>query len=140
MAWTMRTRWSRFWTLIVGEYPLPTRVPGGTRKVDCPKAGRAHTRTRFTDVPLLTPTRWRTLRATLGRIPLVGAARQRWPDHALVYLAGWNPLFCGAYNLFGMEEALIKMAAEPVVFEACIRKQHEFYMDILRRDLRAGLM
>jgi uroporphyrinogen decarboxylase len=70
--------------------------------------------------------------------PDFGSARQRWPDHALAYFAGWNPLFCGAANLFGMEEALVKMVTAPRVFEACVARQNEYHMDILRRGLEAG--
>jgi uroporphyrinogen decarboxylase len=33
---------------------------------------------------------------------------------------GWHPVFCRACSLFGMEEAMMKMAAEPAVFEAAI--------------------
>jgi len=66
------------------------------------------------------------------------AERTRWPDHALVYVPGWMPLFCAACKAFGMEEALVKMALEPAVFEAFVRRQHEFYMDILSRGLAAA--
>jgi uroporphyrinogen decarboxylase len=64
--------------------------------------------------------------------------RRKWPDHALVYGAGWKPLFWGACEAFGMEQALIKILTAPRVFDACVRKQHTFYMDLLARGLAAA--
>jgi len=66
------------------------------------------------------------------------AARTRWPDHALVFSAGWKPLFWSACEAFGMEGALIRMLNAPEVFDAFIRRHHEFYMDILSRGLSAA--
>ena len=66
------------------------------------------------------------------------AARQRWPDHALVFSPGWMPLFCGACEAFGMEEAMMKMVCEPDLFEAFIRSRHGRYMAILRKGLPAA--
>lgn len=64
--------------------------------------------------------------------------RRRWPDHALAFAGGWRPLFWGACDLFGVEEALIKLMTAPAVFEAAVRRQHEHYMEILRRGLAAA--
>lgn len=66
------------------------------------------------------------------------AARERFPDHALVFCPGWLPLFCGACNAFGMEETLVNMLWEPQLVEAFIRRQHEMYLDILSRGLDAA--
>lgn len=66
------------------------------------------------------------------------AARRRWPDHALVFAAGWYPLFWGACEAFGMEEALVKMHLQPAVFEAFVRCRTAFYMDLLSRGLPAA--
>jgi len=66
------------------------------------------------------------------------AFHRRWPDHARVLFIGWKPLFCGACNVFGMEEALVKMAAEPEVFDAFVRRQHAFCMQLFQRGLRAA--
>ena len=68
----------------------------------------------------------------------VGAARRRWPDHALVFGAFWMPLFWGACEAFGMEPALTKMYTQPAVVEAFIRRRHAFYMDVLARGLSAA--
>jgi len=65
-------------------------------------------------------------------------ARRRWPDHALVFSAGWKPLFWSACEAFGFAEALAKMASQPEVFEAFVRRQHEFYMDLFTRGLKAA--
>jgi len=65
-------------------------------------------------------------------------ARRKWQNHALVFLPGWMPLFWGACDAFGMEGALIKMISEPKIFEAFVKRQHEFYMDILRRGVKAA--
>lgn len=66
------------------------------------------------------------------------AARQRWPDHALVLMLPWMPLFCSACGAFGMEEALIKMQTEPHLFEAFVERQNGVYMDLLGRGLKAA--
>lgn len=66
------------------------------------------------------------------------AARNRWPEHALVFGHSWMPLFWTACQEFGMEEALIKMYTQPDVFEAFVSRQHEYYMDILSRAFEAG--
>lgn len=70
--------------------------------------------------------------------PDYAAARQRWPDHAIAFLTGWKPLFWGTCDLFGVEEALIKMRLEPAVYEAAVRCRHEFVMGLLRRCLPSG--
>ena len=64
--------------------------------------------------------------------------RELWPDHALVLLSGWMPLFWSSCSAFGMEGALIKMLTEPEIYEAFIQRQHEFYMNILMRGVKAG--
>jgi uroporphyrinogen decarboxylase len=63
------------------------------------------------------------------------AAREKWPDHALVCGGLWITMFWGACEAFGMEEALVKMHAEPALFDAFVRQRHEFYMDYLTRVL-----
>lgn len=70
--------------------------------------------------------------------PDLQAFRAQWPDHALVVSPGWMPLFCSACDAFGMENALVKMAIQPEVIEAFIRRQHEFYLDILTRTVAAA--
>ena len=61
-----------------------------------------------------------------------------WPDHARVLCIGWSPLFWGACEAFGMDEALVKMIIQPKIFDAFVRIQHEFYKDILQRCAEAA--
>ncbi len=66
------------------------------------------------------------------------AFSQAYPEHARVLCIGWSPLFWGACEAFGMENALVKMVSEPKVFDAFIHRQHEYYMDILQRCTQAA--
>lgn len=66
------------------------------------------------------------------------AARERWPNHALVACPGWLALFWSACTAFGMEEALIRMETEPDVFEAYVRKRHKFSMDMIAKTVDAA--
>lgn len=74
----------------------------------------------------------------LWETPDFKAAREKWPEHALIYMPGWMPLFCGALNAFGMEEAMVKMYLEPDIFEAFISRHNEFYMEVLEKGLKAA--
>jgi uroporphyrinogen decarboxylase len=69
--------------------------------------------------------------------PDARSARRRWPHHAIVYTPPWMPLFCGACEAFGMEEALAKMLLQPALFEAFVRTQHAYYVQILAQGLAA---
>lgn len=44
----------------------------------------------------------------------------------------WLPLFCQVCDLFGMEEAMAKMALEPAMFEAAVERIHEHNMEYCR--------
>jgi uroporphyrinogen decarboxylase len=48
------------------------------------------------------------------------------------------PLFCSACDAFGMQKTLEMMALRPEVIEAFVRRQHAFYLDILRRTVQAA--
>lgn len=72
------------------------------------------------------------------QVPDCRRAREVWPDHALVFTTGWMPLFWSACEAFGVEEGLVKMVCEPSIFDAFVRRYHEYYMDILRRGLAAA--
>lgn len=65
-------------------------------------------------------------------------ARSRWPEHALVFMAGWCPLFWGACEAFGVEAALVNLVTAPSLFECAVRCIHERYMDRLARGLAAA--
>jgi len=64
--------------------------------------------------------------------------RRRWPDHALVFMPGWMPLFWGACHAFGMEVAMINMYDRPQLVEAFVRRRHESYMELMGRGLESG--
>ena len=49
----------------------------------------------------------------------------------------WLPLFCRACDLFGMEEAMIRMSAEPAIFEAVIERVCDHTVEYCRRLLDA---
>jgi len=57
-----------------------------------------------------------------GRYDYAGAAAvaQSWGTQYAVRGPYWRPLFCRVCDLFGMEEALAKLALEPAVFEAAL--------------------
>lgn len=96
--------------------------------------------------------------------PLAAAAtpaeidRYPWPDANLfdfdglrTSLNGWRgayalrgpywisgPLFCTACNLMGMEEALVKMAGAPALFEACLEQVFRFSTTYIERFIAAA--
>ncbi|MBD3180844.1 hypothetical protein GF312_01030 [Candidatus Poribacteria bacterium] len=72
------------------------------------------------------------------QIPDFADFRNKWQDYAIVFLPGWMPLFWSSCLAFGMEGALVKMVEEPKIYEAFVMRQHEFYMDILTRGVKAG--
>ena len=65
--------------------------------------------------------------------PDFAAFRERYPDHAIAFLGGWKPLFWGSCDLFGVEEALVKMKLNPAVYEAYLQIRSDFYADVLER-------
>ena len=70
--------------------------------------------------------------------PDCAEARQRFPDHALVLCPGWNPLFWGACDAFGMDVAMVHMHERPELIDAFVQRQHAAVMDLLPRVARAG--
>jgi len=49
----------------------------------------------------------------------------------------FKPLFCQACDLFGIEEALVKMAIEPAIFEAVVEHVFEYLAEYCKRLLSA---
>lgn len=70
--------------------------------------------------------------------PDFASFRRRYPDHAVAFLCGWKPLFWGSCDVFGAEEALVKMKLNPAVYEAYLRIRSDFMADLLERCLSAG--
>ena len=64
--------------------------------------------------------------------------RRKWPNHALVFVPGWFPIFWTACEVFGVEAALVKMKTEPRIFQAFLEKHQELCMDILKRGVSAA--
>jgi hypothetical protein len=52
-------------------------------------------------------------------------ARERRPGKALVCGSSMLPLFWTSCEVFGAEEALVKMVSQPHVYEAFVRRLHE---------------
>ncbi|MBM4039960.1 MAG: hypothetical protein FJ290_15765 [Planctomycetes bacterium] len=68
-----------------------------------------------------------------------GAARlaRQWGTRYAVRGPYWKPLFCRVCSLFGMEEAMVKMALPPAVFEAALEKVAEHTAPLCERLLAA---
>ncbi len=49
----------------------------------------------------------------------------------------WNPLFCRICDLFGMEEAMVKMVSEPAVFESALERVFAITAELCERFLNA---
>lgn len=49
----------------------------------------------------------------------------------------WKPLFCQACDLFGMEEAMVRMLTQPSIFEAVLEKVFEHLIEFCKRLLDA---
>jgi len=65
------------------------------------------------------------------------AVAQAWGTEYAVRGPYWRPLFCRVCDLFGMEEALAKLALEPAVFEAALEVAGEQTADFCARLLAA---
>ena len=63
-------------------------------------------------------------------------ARDLSPTYA-VRAPYWHPLFCRACDLFGMEQAMMHMLAEPALFEAALQRVFEHVYEYCRRMLDA---
>jgi len=110
-------------------------------------------------------TEWGTLNTgdygTARPAPLANAAgvadveRYPWPDPADCDYAGagrvaaelgvryavrgpyWQPIFCRVADLFGLEEALCRMALQPAVFEVALDRACDHVVELCRRLLDA---
>lgn len=64
-------------------------------------------------------------------LPDYKAARERWPDHAIILLSRIPSLFMSSCTDFGMEECLVKMVSEPEVLQAYLDILHRRCMDMI---------
>jgi len=69
------------------------------------------------------------------KAPDFAQARKRWPNHALVLMPTWMPLFCGACEMFGMEEALCGFYTAPSAMEAFLEIRNNAFLEMLERVL-----
>lgn len=49
----------------------------------------------------------------------------------------WIPLLCTLFDLFGFEEALVKLSLEPKLMQAAVNKIQQFTLEFTRRSLEA---
>jgi uroporphyrinogen decarboxylase len=112
--------WDAFWRWIDDDY-RKGRARG-------PLAG-AQTVAEVEAFGLPDPARW----SLDGLAEKLEAARARWPDKALVYFCPILPLFWTACEIFGAEEALVKIVAQPAVYEALISRLQEIDLEVLRK-------
>lgn len=64
------------------------------------------------------------------------ASRGGGPQTAM-RVGGWLPLICTLFDLFGLEETLVKLHSEPKVIEAAVTRLEEFIVEFTRRQLEA---
>ena len=64
--------------------------------------------------------------------------RELHPDHALVFCPVWMPLFSGACNAFGMEEAMINLYEAPELIDAYLEIQTNYAISVFETGLKNG--
>jgi uroporphyrinogen decarboxylase len=114
--------WDTFWRWIDQDY-RKGRARG-------PLAG-AQTVAEVEAYGLPDPARW-SLGGLAGQL---AAARARWPDKALVYFCPILPLFWTSCEIFGAQEALLKIMSQPSVYEALIARLQELDLAILEKAM-----
>ena len=76
--------------------------------------------------------------ASLVIYPDFKLARETWPDHALIFIPVWMPIFSGACEAFGMEEAMVTMLTEPKLFTAYAEQQTNHAIEVFRKGFEFG--
>jgi uroporphyrinogen decarboxylase len=67
----------------------------------------------------------------------VGQWTKSWGEKYAIRGPFWNPLFCRVCDLFGMEEAMVRMLTQPKVFEAVLDHIFEYTVEFCKRLLNA---
>lgn len=67
-----------------------------------------------------------------------GIAHEGQPIEECAESGPWIPLLCTLFDLFGFENALVRLSLEPRIMEAAIKKTEEFTLEFARRSLEAG--
>ena len=68
---------------------------------------------------------------------LAAQTARQWAQTYAVRGPSWKPLFCQVCDLFGMEDTLVKMMAQPSLFEAALDQVFNFDMQYVARLLQA---
>lgn len=71
-----------------------------------------------------------------AQLPNFKGLRDNWSEYAIILSSSAPPLFMSACEVFGIEEAMIKMITEPDVFETFIKNLHKYNMDVLSMELK----
>lgn len=71
-------------------------------------------------------------------VPDFAAAKKNWQDKPMILTPFWMPIFSGACETFGMQEAMIKMALEPEVFKAYAEKQSDYSIGVFKKNIEYG--
>jgi uroporphyrinogen decarboxylase len=66
-----------------------------------------------------------------------GQVAREWGSRYALRGPYWKPLFCQVCALFGMEEAMVRMAVEPKVFEAVLEQVFQYTFEFCRHLLDA---
>ncbi len=69
---------------------------------------------------------------------LAGQVARQWSETYAVRGPYWQPLFCRVCSLMGMEEAMVKLLAQPAVFEAALEAVFLHTAEFCRRLLDAS--
>jgi len=67
-------------------------------------------------------------------------ARELNPDKPIILTPYWMPIFSGACEAFGMQEAMIKMALQPEVFKAYAEKQSDYSVGVFKKNIEHGAL
>ena len=65
-------------------------------------------------------------------------AKARWPEFPFILVPYWMPIFSGACEAFGMQEAMVKMHLEPEVFKAYAQIQSDYSVGVFEKNVQAG--
>ncbi|MBT7122586.1 MAG: hypothetical protein HN948_06190 [Clostridia bacterium] len=65
-------------------------------------------------------------------------AKARWPEFPFILVPYWMPIFSGACEAFGMQEAMVKMHLEREVFKAYAQIQSDYSVGVFKKNVEAG--
>ncbi len=71
-------------------------------------------------------------------VPDFEAVKQKNPDKPIILTPFWMPVFSGACETFGMQEAMVKMHLEPEVFKAYAQIQSDYSVGVFEANVKKG--